>query len=127
MAMGTPMAVNYANIFLEKLELKMLDDYEKKTNLRPLIWIRYIDDIFFIWNNGEDSLKDFIKFCNNYSSATKMSSNIRYESSSSKESVEFLDVTVKIVDNKIQTSLFTKKTDAHLYLTTNSCHPAHVI
>ena len=36
-AMGTPMAVNYANIFLEKLELKMLDDYAKKTNLRPLI------------------------------------------------------------------------------------------
>ena len=31
------------------------------------------------------------------------------------------------MDNKIQTSLFTKKTDAHLYLTTNSCHPAHVI
>ena len=80
--MGTPMAVNYANIFLEKLESKMLDDYEKKTNLRPLIWIRYIDDIFFIWNNGEDSLKDFIKFCNNYSSATKMNSNIRYESNS---------------------------------------------
>ena len=126
-AMGTPMAVNYANIFLEKLETKMMDDYEKKTKLRPFIWIRYIDDIFFIWNHGEDSLKDFIKFCDNYSSATKMSSNIRYVSNTSKESVEFLDVIVKIVNNKIQTCLFTKKTDAHLYLTTNSCHPAHVI
>ena len=67
-AMGTPMAVNYANLFLDKLETEMLREYEKKTKLRPLIWMRYIDDIFFIWTNGEDTLTDFIKFCDNYSS-----------------------------------------------------------
>lgn len=105
----------------------MLDDYEKQTKLRPFIWIRYIDDIFFIWNHGDDSLKDFIKFCDNYSNSTKMKSKIRYESNSSKESVDFLDVKVKLVGGKIQTSLFSKKTDAHLYLTTKSCHPTHVI
>ena len=105
----------------------MLREYEKKTKLRPLIWMRYIDDIFFIWTNGEDTLKDFIKFCDNYSSSKKMKSNIRYESSSSMESVNFLDVKVKLVGNRIQTSLFTKPTDAHLYLNTKSCHPNHVI
>ena len=30
-AMGTPMAVNYANIFLDNFENRMLDEYEKRT------------------------------------------------------------------------------------------------
>ena len=73
--------------FLKKLETKMLDHYEKKTKLQPFICIKYINDMFFIWNNGEDSLKDFTQLCNNYSIATKMKSIIRYESNSSKESM----------------------------------------
>ena len=45
-AMGTPMAVYYANIFLDKFETEMLNEYEAKTNRRPLVWMRYIDDMF---------------------------------------------------------------------------------
>ena len=89
--------------------------------------MRYIDDIFLIWTHGEQSLKDFLKFCDEYSTSKKMKSKIRYESSSSTESVNFLDVEVKIKGNKIQTSLYTKPTDAHLYLNAKSCHPDHVI
>ena len=81
--MGTPMAVNYANIFLDKLETEMLKEYESKTNLKPFVWMRYIDDIFLIWTHGEQSLKDFLKFCDEYSTSKKMKSKIRYESSSS--------------------------------------------
>ena len=44
-AMGTPMAVNYANLFLDKFENEMLDEYEKKKKMRPLVWWRYIDDV----------------------------------------------------------------------------------
>jgi hypothetical protein len=126
-AMGTPMAVNYANIFLDKLETEMLKEYESKTNHKPLVWMRYIDDIFLIWTHGEESLKDFLKFCDEYSTSKKMKSTIRYESSCSTKSVDFLDVQVRVVGNKIQTSLYTKPTDAHLYLNAKSCHPNHVI
>ena len=93
--MGTPMAVNYANIFLDDFETKMLDEYEKKTKIRPLIWWRYIDDIFFIWHDDEKSLKDFIKFCDEYSQSTKMKSNIRFDSNISNELINFLDVNVR--------------------------------
>ena len=65
-AMDTSMAVNYANIFLDQFERDMLNEYQQKRNLRPLFWMRYIDDISFIWNHDESSLKDFIQFCNNY-------------------------------------------------------------
>ena len=84
-AMGTPMAVNYANIFLDIFETDMLEEYEKKTNLRPYLWLRYIDDVFFIWNHDESSLKDFISFCDNFSDKKNMKSKIKFETSVSKQ------------------------------------------
>ena len=67
-AMGTPMAVNFANLFMAKFETEMLADYKKKFKKLPTVWLRYIDDIFFTWDYDETSLKHFINFCNNYSS-----------------------------------------------------------
>ena len=43
--MGSQMAPNYANIFMDKIEQVMLNDFYKKYGLNPLIWLRYIDDI----------------------------------------------------------------------------------
>ena len=54
--MGTPMAPNYANLFMDDLEEGMMKAYFKKTGKKPLIWWRYIDDIFFIWTDGKESL-----------------------------------------------------------------------
>ena len=34
----------------------ILENFEKK----PIIWWRYIDDIFFNWEDGKESLKVFI-------------------------------------------------------------------
>ena len=126
-AMGTPMAVNYANLFLEKFETEMLDEYERKTNLRPYVWMRYIDDIFFIWQHDEKSLQEFIKFCDNYSTTRKMKSKIKFETNSSTDSVNFMDVNSRLKGSCISTSLYTKDTDAHLYLNAKSSHPRHVI
>ena len=42
------------------LEEGILEDIE----LQPHIWWRYIDDIFFIWAHGEDSLKQLIEKLN---------------------------------------------------------------
>ena len=76
--------------------------------------MRYIDDVFFIWHHGENSLKDFVKFCDDYSSVAKMKSKIRYETHYSTESVNFLDMNTKLEGNIISTSLYSKPTDAHL-------------
>ena len=54
-AMGTPMAVNCANLFLDKFDNEMLDEYKKATNIRPMMWMRYIGDIFLIWQHDEKS------------------------------------------------------------------------
>ena len=49
------MAPNYANIFMDKIEQGILNDFYKKYGMKPLIWLRYIDDIFFIWTHGPES------------------------------------------------------------------------
>ena len=53
--MGTPMAPNYANLFMDNFEQNLLRDYSKKSGLSPSVWFRFIDDIFFIWNGNKDS------------------------------------------------------------------------
>ena len=59
-AIGTKFAPPYAILFMADFEEKMLESFEKK----PMIWWRYIDDIFFIWEHGEESLKVFIEQVN---------------------------------------------------------------
>ena len=88
-AMGTPMAPNYANLFMDKFETSLLNDFFNKTGKKPFIWLRYIDDIFFIWTEGHESLQDFIQFCQKYSENNKMKSKIKFEVNLSTEKVHF--------------------------------------
>ena len=125
--MATPMAPNYANLFMDKFERGMLDEYYAKTGLKPLIWIRYIDDIFFFWTHGADTLQDFINFTQCYSIKKQMKSKIKFEINQSTERVHFLYVTIMLVDGVIATTVYSKSTDSHLHLNVHSCHPEHVI
>ena len=54
-AIGTKFAPPYTILFMADLEEKMLEIFEKN----PMIWWRYIDDIFFIWEHGPESLNVF--------------------------------------------------------------------
>ena len=53
--MGTPMAVNFANLFMSKFESDMLNDYEAQYGCHPAYWARFIDEVFFIWTGEEES------------------------------------------------------------------------
>ena len=56
-----------------------------------------------------------------------MRSNIKFEVNKSTDRVNFLDVSVEIKENVLKTTLFSKPTDAHLYLNKSSNHPRHVL
>ena len=126
-AMGTHHSPNYSNISMDKFERKLLSEYQRKTGLSPIIWLRFIDDIFFIWTSDENSLNDFIRFAQEFSQKSDMKSRIKFEVNISQNSVNFLDVKVILDTDKLKTTLFTKPTDSHLYLNNSSCHPSHVI
>ena len=66
-AIGTKFAPPYAILFMADFEENMLESFEKKA----VIWWRYIDDIFFIWEHGEESLKVFIEQVNMFHSTIK--------------------------------------------------------
>ena len=51
---------NYANLFMARFETKTLENWP----LKPIIWLRFIDDIFMIWTHGENKLLEFIKYLN---------------------------------------------------------------
>ena len=58
--MGTKMAPAYANIFMGTLESRIICE----TNPSPIHWKRNIDDIFLVWTDTKESLKQFIKSIN---------------------------------------------------------------
>ena len=112
-AMGTKMAPCYANIFMEKLESEMLNSFI----LKPIHYYRYIDDIFFIWPHGLESLESFKLHANSFHHSIKFT----FEVSDSR--ISFLDVLVKLRSNSLSTSVYYKPTDNHQFLHFDSAHP----
>ena len=80
-----------------------------------------------IWTHSNKELDDFISYIDTSSDRKEMKSTIKFEVSKSKQCVNFLDVSIKLVNGALHTSLFTKATDAHLYLNYSSNHPKHVL
>ena len=126
-AMRTSMVPNYANLFMDTFEQNLLRDYSQKTGLSPLVWFRFIDDIYFKWTSNKDSLDHFISFTQYYSKSKNMKSKTKFEINLSTNEVHFLDVTVSLKHGKLRKILFTKLTDSQFYINTSSCHPSHVL
>ena len=61
-AMGTRMALNYAIIFMHKIETELL----QKSPLLPTFFKRFIYDIFLIWPHGEEQLQTFLEIINTH-------------------------------------------------------------
>ena len=55
-AIGTKFAPPYSILFMTELEEEIL----KEVKLKLYLWWWYIDNIFFIWEHGEEKLKEFI-------------------------------------------------------------------
>ena len=114
-AIGTKFAPVYSILFMAELEEEILREVE----LKPYLWWHYIDNMFFIWEHGEEKLKEFIDVLN------KKHPTIKFTAEWSKTQINFLDVTVSLENGKIKTDLYVKSTDTHQYLHSSSCHPYH--
>ena len=90
-------------------------DFLNTKVLQPFVWLRCIDDIFFIWIHGEAELKKFIEGVINFLP------NLQFTYESSKKRVTFLDR-----NGSITKDLHTKSTNCHHYLHCSSSHPEHI-
>ena len=120
-AMGTKMAVAFANIFMSAIGTEIIRLRSKK----PLVWKRYIDDIFSLWNIDKKDIGSFIELANNHHPTIKFTAEI------SDTEITFLDTCVhkgyrfereSILD--VRTHF--KPTESFQYTEFSSCHPPGV-
>ena len=52
-AIGTKFAPPYSILFMAELEEEII----KESEYKPYLWWKYTDDIFFLWEHGENKLK----------------------------------------------------------------------
>ena len=60
-AIRTKFAPHYANINMAGLEEEIFE----KSYFQPYLWLWYLDDIFCVWTEGLENLKEFSGFLNN--------------------------------------------------------------
>ena len=114
-AIGIKFAPPYNILFMAELEEKILEIIDNK----PYLWWRCIDDIFFIWEHREEKLRNFVETLN------EIDPTIKFTAEWSQKSINFLYVTVSLIDGQIEADLYVKPTDSHQYLHSSLCHPYH--
>ena len=105
-AIGTKLAPSYANLFMNKFEEKYVYTYP----LQPILWKRFIDDIFShlaIWN--EFTLGIHKPF--EHSTFT-----IKFTREILPTEIPFLDLIIYTKGSRLYTRLHTKTTYRHMYL-----------
>lgn len=117
--MGKVMGPALANLYLIDFDYKAMHGFK----IKPLLFFRYLDDIFFIWTGTLADLKEYENYLNSLIPGIKL--NLTY----SETSCNFLDVNVykKITGDAsiLQTKVYFKDTDTHQLLHVDSFHPKH--
>ena len=103
----------YANIFMDHFERKYIYSFLEGLSLS---YLRFTDDIFFIWTCSKDQL---ITFLNNLN-AKHDSVKLEYKMSQSR--IPFLDTGVSIKNNYLYTKIYRRRNRQKI-LHSNSEHP----
>lgn len=120
MAMGKTYAPGLADIYMEEF-----DEKAHQYHIVPILYFRFLDDIFFIWTGSEDELQLFGNYLNSLIGGIKVTLNW------SSISADFLDTTVYRYqpndehNDLLYTKVFFKETDTHQLLHKSSFHPRH--
>ena len=106
-AMGSPLASVLANLFMGFNEIKWL---EQATNVKPIFYKRYVDDIFAVFESDSDA--DAF-----YSYLNTRHENVKFTFEKAKDNkLPFLDILINNNEFDFQTSAFHKKTYTGLLL-----------
>ena len=117
-AMGTPPAPPWATLYYALLENDFLPCF--KDNLILYQW--FIDDVFGIWciTNETTNATTWDKF------KTAMNDEcfaLTWIVSDPSTTVNFMDLTISLREDKIHLTLYEKPSNLHLYISPHSCHP----
>lgn len=119
-AMGRRYAPASANIYLRKFDHSAQHDF----HIHPLLYSRFLDDIFGVWPGTQSQLMEYQNFLNSLIPGIKVTFTVHHHI------INFLDTYVyKHTDPSgtctLQTKVYFKPTDTHQLLHRTSFHPSH--
>lgn len=119
-AMGRQYAPSAANIYLRKFDHNAMNNFR----IKPILYSRFLDDIFALWPGSRSDLDEYESFLNNLIPGIKVKFTAR------DQIIEFLDTHVYKHTHqdgtcKLQTKIYFKQTDTHQLLHRKSFHPSH--
>ena len=115
--MGTKMTVAFGNTFMAKVVTEIIS----QSTLKPLVWKRFIDDIFTLWNTTREEMLQFIEQANKHHPTIKFTAEI------SDRQTNFLDTIVYKGEKFKEESMLDlrthfKPTETFQYTHFSSCH-----
>ena len=121
-AMGTKLAPALATLYLAHIEEEFLRGHSQ----RPLVWFRYIDDIFAVWSYDRPAFDLFLADLN------ALRPRLRFTATISATEVVFLDLVVYkgpsfVASGRLDSRLYRKPTMHMAYVRGQSYHPPHTV
>eukprot|EP00956_Cyclotella_meneghiniana_P030325 scaffold75834_cov36-Cyclotella_meneghiniana.AAC.1 len=120
-AMGTPPAPPYATIFYALYEKEPVPRWKKHV----FFYKRFIDDVIGFWTAHEDPVQNDILW-KEYEADMNKWHGLKWVCTKPSHSVNFMDLTISVVNGRIETKLFEKPMNLYLYLPPHSSHPRGV-
>jgi hypothetical protein len=120
-SMGNPLAPTLANFFMGHMESGLLTTEhdsadEHHTTANPALYVRYVDDVFCIFRQG-DQYENFLSKLNN------LHPNLRFTYEFGGESLPFLDTKVTLEPPYFSSTVFRKNTDTSVVMNYRSMAP----
>ena len=108
-ATGAPNSCSYADLAVFDIDKNVLQ--AKRNTYQEIRYFgRYHDDCLALWTGSLEKLELFLMFLNS------LDSNLQFTIEIGGNELCFLDLKLTLTDNKIQTTVYSKPTDSHLYL-----------
>ena len=113
-ATGAPNSCSYAEIAVASIDNAVLD--QKATCFDDLVYFgRYRYDYFSLWKGTMEKLESLYNFLNS------LNPDLKFTMEVGGKGICFLGLKISIADGQLETTVYRKPTDSHLYLHTKSC------
>ena len=120
--MGPCHSCDYCDIFVGELDEDLVENMETH-NIEHTQWTVFRDDGWDVLLNADQDLPKFEEILEGLHPNIKW--DVRTSSAENNHALEHLDLTIFIINGKLETDIFAK--DIPIYLSRKSCHPVHVL
>ena len=117
-AMGGPLSSTLAELFMSWFEEEYIINVNNPFLDRIKKYHRKVDDTFFIFNGTKRAMESFYQYVNNVHPSVKFTMELSIDNI-----LNFLDLTIKNVDNKLEVKVYRKPTYCDSLIPYRSNHP----